>query len=150
SATSGPTPSRRTTSSSCCTVATLACSTPGTARRESPSAPTSSTATGCRTRPGPRPGWRRSPAPRSGRRSAPSRGCRSWGRHAETTQESRTGGHMEERTIPALPCISLTEALDFYGLLGFEVTYQQKSPNPYGVIRRGGCELHLFGLKGLK
>lgn len=56
----------------------------------------------------------------------------------------------DERTIPALPCISLPEAFDFYKLLGFEVTYQQSSPNPYGVIRRGGCELHLFGLKGLK
>jgi hypothetical protein len=56
----------------------------------------------------------------------------------------------DERTIPALPCVSLSEAFDFYKLLGFEVTYQQSSPNPYGVIRRGGCELHLFGLKGLK
>jgi hypothetical protein len=60
------------------------------------------------------------------------------------------GSPMTERTIPALPCISLDEAITFYELLGFEATYRQKSPNPYGVIRRGGCELHLFGLEGLK
>jgi hypothetical protein len=55
-----------------------------------------------------------------------------------------------ERTIPALPCVSLAGILPFYRLLGFEVTYQQKSPNPYAVVRRGGIELHFFGLKGLK
>src|SRR6476469_8939826 len=56
----------------------------------------------------------------------------------------------DERTIPALPCVSLGETFAFYRLLGFEVTYQQASPNPYGVVRRGGCELHFFGMKGLK
>src|SRR5262245_37918396 len=62
-----------------------------------------------------------------------------------------TGGPMtDERTIPALPCVSLSETFEFYRLLGFEVTYQQASPNPYGVVRRGDCELHFFGLKGLK
>lgn len=54
-----------------------------------------------------------------------------------------------ETTIPALPCVSLSETLPFYQLLGFQVTYQQKSPNPYAVVRRGGIELHFFGLKGL-
>ena len=53
-------------------------------------------------------------------------------------------------TIPCLPCVSMAEVLDFYQLLGFEVTYQQKSPNEYAVVRQGSCELHLFGLKGLK
>src|SRR5262245_46334495 len=56
----------------------------------------------------------------------------------------------DECTIPALPCVTLAETFDFYRLLGFEVTYQQSSPNPYGVVKRGGCELHFFGLKGLK
>lgn len=55
-----------------------------------------------------------------------------------------------ETTIPALPCVSLGETLPFYQLLGFQVTYQQKSPNPYAVVRRGGIELHFYGLKGLK
>ena len=53
-------------------------------------------------------------------------------------------------TIPCLPCVSMAESLDFYRALGFEVTYQQKSPNEYAVVRQGGCEVHLFGLKGLK
>ena len=53
-------------------------------------------------------------------------------------------------TIPCLPCVSMAEALDFYRALGFAVTYQQKAPNEYAVVRQGSCELHLFGLKGLK
>ncbi|MSR60776.1 MAG: hypothetical protein EXS05_24575 [Planctomycetaceae bacterium] len=56
----------------------------------------------------------------------------------------------DETTIPALPCVALAETLPFYQVLGFDVTYQQKSPNPYAVVRRGGIELHFFGLKGLK
>ena len=40
--------------------------------------------------------------------------------------------------------------MPFHLLLGLEATYQQKSPNPYAVVRRGGIELHFFGLKGLK
>jgi catechol 2,3-dioxygenase-like lactoylglutathione lyase family enzyme len=55
-----------------------------------------------------------------------------------------------ETTIPMLPCVSIDETLDFYRVLGFEVTYQQTRPNPYAVVRRGGVELHFFGLKGLK
>lgn len=53
-------------------------------------------------------------------------------------------------TIPLLPCVSLEETLPFWQILGFEVTTQQKSPSLYAVIRRGGYELHFFGLKGLK
>jgi len=55
-----------------------------------------------------------------------------------------------ETTIPLLPCVSLDETLDFYRALGFEMTYQQARPNPYAVVRRGGFELHFFGLKGLE
>lgn len=58
--------------------------------------------------------------------------------------------NLDETTVPALPCVTLAETLPFYELLGFEVTYQQKSPNPYAVVRRGGIELHFFGLNGLK
>jgi len=46
--------------------------------------------------------------------------------------------------------MSLKKVFDFYQMLGFKITYQQKSPNEYGVLRRGGFELHFFGLKGLK
>ncbi|MFP2906278.1 hypothetical protein ACLESD_14670 [Pyxidicoccus sp. 3LFB2] len=55
-----------------------------------------------------------------------------------------------ETTIPLLPCVSLDETLEFYEALGFERTYRQTAPNPYGVVRRGGFELHFFGLKGLE
>ncbi|MFH9726556.1 bleomycin resistance protein [Streptomyces sp. NPDC017254] len=54
---------------------------------------------------------------------------------------------MAEKTIPILPCPTLQPVLDFYTALGFEVTFQQKSPNPYAVVERGGIELQFFGLK---
>lgn len=53
-------------------------------------------------------------------------------------------------TIPALPCISLDDSLAFWSALGYIVTYTQKAPNPYAVIRYDDYELHLFGLKQLK
>lgn len=56
----------------------------------------------------------------------------------------------EETTIPCLPCTNIKTVFDFYQILGFEVTYQQKSPYEYGVLHRGGYDLHFFGLKGLK
>ncbi len=52
-------------------------------------------------------------------------------------------------TIPCLPCESLDETLDFWRTLGFEVTYRQKAPNPYGVVEGDGYALHFFGLKRL-
>lgn len=55
-----------------------------------------------------------------------------------------------DASIPALPCVELEATLDFYGRLGFEVTYRQRAPNPYAATRRGGAQLHFFGLKGLK
>ncbi|ULR50540.1 bleomycin resistance protein [Streptomyces deccanensis] len=54
---------------------------------------------------------------------------------------------MGEKTIPILPCQSLEPLLDFYTALGFEVTFEQRSPNPYAVVERGGVELQFFGLK---
>ncbi|MER5968879.1 VOC family protein [Streptomyces sp. NPDC002055] len=54
---------------------------------------------------------------------------------------------MGEKTIPILPCQSLQPVLTFYSALGFEVTFQQKSPNPYAVVQRGDIELQFFGLK---
>jgi catechol 2,3-dioxygenase-like lactoylglutathione lyase family enzyme len=52
--------------------------------------------------------------------------------------------------IPCLPCVSLTETLDFYRALGFQVTYQQQSPYVWAATKRGGFNLHFYGLKGLK
>ncbi|UUU34007.1 VOC family protein [Streptomyces sp. CA-210063] len=54
---------------------------------------------------------------------------------------------MGEKTIPILPCQTLQPLLDFYVALGFEVAFQQRSPNPYAVVVRGGIELQFFGLK---
>ncbi|MBE4737715.1 MULTISPECIES: bleomycin resistance protein [Streptomyces] len=54
---------------------------------------------------------------------------------------------MGEKTIPILPCQSLQPLLDFYTALGFEVTFEQRSPNPYAVVERGGVELQFFGLR---
>lgn len=56
---------------------------------------------------------------------------------------------MNETTIPILPCPAIDPVLDFYQALGFEVTYRQKRPNTYAVVRRDGIELQFFVLKGL-
>ena len=53
------------------------------------------------------------------------------------------------KTIPALPCVSIDDTLEFWSALGFAITYRQKAPNPYGVVARDGYELHFFGIKGL-
>ncbi|GAA3789733.1 bleomycin resistance protein [Streptomyces phyllanthi] len=54
---------------------------------------------------------------------------------------------MAEKMIPILPCQTLQPVLDFYRALGFEVTFEQKSPNPYAAVERGGIELQFFGMK---
>lgn len=54
---------------------------------------------------------------------------------------------MPEKTIPILPCRTLQPVLDFYTALGFEVTYAQRSPNPYAVVQRGAVELQFFAMK---
>lgn len=54
---------------------------------------------------------------------------------------------MRETTIPILPCRTIQPVVDFHTALGFTVTFQQKSPNPYAVVERGGIQLHFFALK---
>ncbi|MFF8816083.1 bleomycin resistance protein [Streptomyces pactum] len=54
---------------------------------------------------------------------------------------------MSETTIPILPCRTLDPVLDFYRALGFEVTFRQRSPNPYAAVERGGIQLHFFAMK---
>jgi hypothetical protein len=54
-------------------------------------------------------------------------------------------------TIPALPCESMDDMLVFWQAIGFQVTYTQKAPSAYAVVRyEDDYELHFFGLKGLK
>jgi hypothetical protein len=54
---------------------------------------------------------------------------------------------MPQKTIPILPCRTLQPVLDFYTALGFEVTYRQRSPNPYAVVEHGDIELQFFAMK---
>lgn len=49
--------------------------------------------------------------------------------------------------IPLLPCQTIQPVIDFYTALGFEVTFLQKSPNPFAAVRRGDIELQFFGMK---
>lgn len=49
---------------------------------------------------------------------------------------------------PIFPCESLDELLEFYQVLGFEITYRQKSPNPYAVVEKGWIRLDFYGIKG--
>jgi catechol 2,3-dioxygenase-like lactoylglutathione lyase family enzyme len=53
-----------------------------------------------------------------------------------------------EITIPALPCRSIKETLEFYVALGFKITYQQERPSTYGVVKYEDIELHFFTMKG--
>jgi len=52
-------------------------------------------------------------------------------------------------TIPILPCVSIEETLLFFQALGFEITYKQTHPYQYGVVERGGHQLHFGRLKGM-
>lgn len=56
----------------------------------------------------------------------------------------------EWTTVPMLPCVSLEETITFWQHLGYVTTYYQKSPYPYGVVERGGHQLHFYRLKGFK
>ena len=49
--------------------------------------------------------------------------------------------------IPLLPCQTIQSVIDFYTVLGFEVTFLQKSPNPFAAVKRGDIELQFFGMK---
>lgn len=49
-------------------------------------------------------------------------------------------------TVPLLPCGSVDEIAEFYGALGFDLTYRQQRPNPYVALRREDLNLHFFGL----
>src|SRR3546814_5196916 len=52
-------------------------------------------------------------------------------------------------TAPILPCVAIEETLAFWEMLGFEITYKQTRPYQYGVVTRGGSELHFGRVKGM-
>jgi len=49
-----------------------------------------------------------------------------------------------ETTVPLLPCASVDEIEQFYGMLGFETTYRQTRPYVYLALRWSDIDLH-FG-----
>ena len=55
-----------------------------------------------------------------------------------------------EITVPLLPCRSIDEIEEFYGMLGFERTYYQVKPNPHVALRREDINLHFFGMPDFK
>jgi hypothetical protein len=50
--------------------------------------------------------------------------------------------------IPILPCASIDEVREFWRGLGCQVVWFQRRPNPYVALRRGGMEIHYYGLDG--
>jgi hypothetical protein len=48
--------------------------------------------------------------------------------------------------IPMLPCGDVDAMAEFWSELGLEVTYRQVRPNPYVALRRGGIDLHYYGM----
>ncbi|MGM0712370.1 hypothetical protein [Brevibacillus parabrevis] len=55
----------------------------------------------------------------------------------------------ESVTIPIFPCRSIDEQLEFYQVLGFELTYRQAKSNLYACVRHRIVELHFFVWKQL-
>lgn len=49
---------------------------------------------------------------------------------------------MGDTAVPVLPTRDLVRALDFYGTLGYTVTYEQTRPYVYGAVTAHDCELH--------
>lgn len=62
-------------------------------------------------------------------------------------------GHFEHQknwlTIPQLPCVAIEETIDFWEMMGYKTTYKMTRPYQYGIIERGGYELHFGRVKGM-
>ena len=55
-----------------------------------------------------------------------------------------------EIMVPLLPCRSIDDMVEFYGMLGFTRTYYQQLPNPYVALQREDINLHFFGMPDYK
>jgi hypothetical protein len=53
-------------------------------------------------------------------------------------------------SIPVLFAVSLDETLEFWEMLGYERSFYQKAPYPYGIIGRNGYDIHFIQQKWLK
>lgn len=52
-------------------------------------------------------------------------------------------------TIPQLPCIAIEETIAFWEMMGYTTTYKMTRPYQYGIVERGGYELHFGKVKGM-
>ncbi|MEB2777871.1 hypothetical protein SYJ56_21335 [Algoriphagus sp. D3-2-R+10] len=52
-------------------------------------------------------------------------------------------------TIPSLPCIAIEETITFWEMMGYTTTYKMTRPYQYGIVERGGYELHFGRVKGM-
>lgn len=50
------------------------------------------------------------------------------------------------RMLPMLPCADVDAMAQFWEPLGLRTTYRQLRPNPYVALRRGGIDLHYYGM----
>ena len=57
---------------------------------------------------------------------------------------------MNATAIPVLPSRDLDETVAFWGLLGFELVFEQEDPDPYAILAWGAVELHFFGHSGVE
>ncbi|MCP3760754.1 VOC family protein [Streptomyces sp. TBY4] len=55
---------------------------------------------------------------------------------------------MSEKLAAILPCGSISETVDFYKAIGFEVTFLQERPYGYAVVQHGEVELQFMAIKG--
>src|SRR5690606_15674701 len=94
--------------------------------------------------------------PRLTRRGPPAGergGPRRW-HHGTVSEERRGSTHGLDAVaatatmVPLLPCGDVGAMADFWVALGLQVTYRQERPNPYVALRRGGIDLHYYGMPG--
>ena len=52
--------------------------------------------------------------------------------------------------VPLLPCRSIDEIVEFYGMLGFTQTYYQVRPYPCVGLKRDDIQMQFFGLPDFK
>ena len=55
-----------------------------------------------------------------------------------------------EIMVPLLPCRSIDEIVEFYGMLGFTQTYYQVRPNPCVGLKRDDIQMQFFGMPDFK
>jgi hypothetical protein len=55
-----------------------------------------------------------------------------------------------EIMVPLLPCRSIDEIADFYGMLGFTQTYYQARPYPCVGLKRDDIQMQFFGMPDFK